>query len=509
MKKGIILFLLVLGIIFPISLIASDTIKIVEKSFSPKDTTIQAYTSSVNDLNHELTTNNNDSKVIVGHISKNGVKENLISAKLPPYNREIPVYDSLLNYIQQYDIYKSLVYPRPAIVIDSLSEEDLEFPKMNPLYMPMVFNTRHREFNIEWRKEEEPRNQIKSAFLDSLRMEFIAKRYIHDLNRKILLSIETQQIGRIIYDQKNLPEPEKLIYILDSGKPTTWTTPFKSNPKEKPNEYVLPTTEYNPWTLKGNAKLQFSQTYISPNWSAGGESNMAGLTSFHFVANYSDLKKVQFDNSFDVKIGLNTVSSDTLRNLNVSTNQLTILSKLGIKMRDNLYYSLSGEFDSQFLNNYTTNTMSLTSAFLSPAKLYVGLGVDYKKSNPKKGYALSVLLTPLTYKMNYLNDTKNFIVSSYGIKEGHHFGNELGSMLSATLGWKLSENMNWNSKFYYYTNFTYVDTEWENTLDICLDSHFSTQIYIHPKLDDRLARTPGQPLVQMQELLSFGFSYHW
>jgi hypothetical protein len=82
-------------------------------------------------------------------------------------------------------------------------------------------------------------------------------------------------------------------------------------------------------------------------------------------------------------------------------------------------------------------------------------------------------------------------------------------MLSATLSWKLSDNVNWTSKYYYYTDFTYVDTEFENTFDISLNSYFSTQIYVHPKLDDRLARIPGQSRLQMQELFSFGFSYHW
>jgi hypothetical protein len=61
----------------------------------------------------------------------------------------------------------------------------------------------------------------------------------------------------------------------------------------------------------------------------------------------------------------------------------------------------------------------------------------------------------------------------------------------------------------YYTNFSYVDAEWENTLDMILNYYFSTQIDLYPKLDDRLKRTPGEPLLQMQELLSFGLTYRW
>jgi len=234
---------------------------------------------------------------------------------------------------------------------------------------------------------------------------------------------------------------------------------------------------------------------------------MAGLTTLYLEANYADLKSIQFDNYIEAKIGLNTVSSDSLRNLNVSTDQLKMVTKLGVKMHNDFYYSLSGEFTTQFLNNYKANTMTLKSSFMSPAKLFIGLGVDYKKADKKKGYNLSVLLTPLTYKMSYLYDNVNLNTSSYGIDKGKHFGHELGSKLTSSLTWKFSDQIQWKSNYYYYTDFTYTDTDWENTLDMSLSRNLTASIYLHLKMDDRLDRDPGESLIQMQELFSFGLAY--
>ena len=412
----------------------------------------------------------------------------------------------LLDFILNYDINASKAYPKPARII--LPDEVLAFPKMSPLFMPLVFNSNHREYRITIRKRKEPLQDVKAPFLDSLRMNIRSEDFVHRLAQNILQNSETQQIGNIKYDQKNLPEPEQLVFHLNSIIQPVWSKPISKISEGNTHTKVLPKTPYKPWSKNGNMKLQFSQTYISPNWSKGGESNMAGLTTIFLEANYSNLKNVQFDNNLEAKIGLNTVLSDSLRKLNISTDQLKAITKLGVKMYNNWFYSLSGEFTTQFLNNYKSNTMKMTSSFLSPAKFFIGLGVDYKKTDKKKGYSLSVNLAPMTCKLNYLQNIENFNPSYYGIEDGKHLGSELGSKLTTTLTWKFSEKVQWKSKFYYFSDYTYIDSEWENTLDLNLNHFFTTTIFMHLKYDDRMESDPGQNLLQMQELLSFGMIYY-
>lgn len=420
---------------------------------------------------------------------------------------EVANTNILLLFIENYDINKHLVHPRTPRTFKP--NEVLDYPKMSPLFMPLVFNSQRRNYHLNPRESEEHDFYLNAKSMDSLRVVFQSNKYIRRLAQTILQNAEIEQIGQIQYDQKNLPQPEKLVYQLNSNKPPTWVKPVAPGTIAKADTKNLPKIPYNPWRKFGYSKLQLTQTYVSPNWSKGGESNMAGLAQVYLEANYRDSKNVAFDNSLDIKIGLNTVSNDTLRNLNVSTDQLRLLSKLGIRMYNDWYYTVSGEFTTQFLNNYKTNTWTMKSSLFSPAKLFVGLGIDYKKSNRKKGYDLSVLVTPLTLKMNYLYDIENFKPSNYGIDEGKHLGKELGSKIAANLTWTLSEQVKWTSKFYYYTDFTYVDSDWENTLDFSLNNNFTTSIYVHLKADDRLERAPGESLIQMQELFSFGMMYRW
>lgn len=419
----------------------------------------------------------------------------------------IPDYNPLLTYIQFYDIFKDRVFPLPPRQF--YEGEDLGYPKMSPLFMPLVLNYIQRDLKIQKTYNSESSYKITSNYVDSLMNRIFLDIYTMKLTKNILLNAEKELLAIIEYDKKELPEFEELIFYINGKKPST--TP-KVAPQVKmtdANTKIFARTEYRPWNKKGNSKLQFSQTYISPNWSKGGESNTAGLASIYLQANYNNLKNVQFDNNFEIKVGMNTVNSDTLRNFNISTDQIRAVSKLGIKMYNNWFYSLSGEFLTQMLNNYKKNTMTLKSSLLSPAKLFVSLGVDFKKSDNKKGYNLSVLLSPVTYKMNYLLDNVNLPTGSYGIETGKHFGHEIGSKISSTLSWKITDRIIWNSKIYYFTDFTYNDSEWENTFNLSLNNYLTTQFFVHLKIDDRLKRNPGEPLLQAQQLLSFGLAYWW
>jgi hypothetical protein len=418
---------------------------------------------------------------------------------------EMPAYNALLTYIQMYDIFKDKVIPRPPRVIED--NETLDFPGMNPLFMPLVFDYNKKDYRIIGNNDLPVNSLLKSEAVDSFIKMINEESYTRKITNDIMHKSETKYIGFIKYDQRTLPKPEKLIFQINGKKPETLVRQIPTFPVKQANTRNFPRAEYNPWSTGGYAKLQFSQTYISPNWSKGGESNMAGLASLYLEANYNNLKNIQFTNNFEIKVGLNTVTSDSLRNFNISTDQVRLASNLGIKMYNNWYYSLSSEFLTQILDNYQKNTMTLRSSLLSPAKLFISLGMDFKKSDKKVGYDLSVTLSPLTYKLNYLYDNVNLSPSSYGIVDGKHFGHELGTRISSNSNWKLTEKINWKSKFYYFTNFAYQDSEWENTLDLDINNYLSTQIFLHLKLDDRIERNPGDPLLQMQELLSFGFVY--
>jgi len=461
------------------------------------------------DILHQQGLTPGDSLLKGGHRAR-GLKKNLTSVKnskeqsMPEMTDPNPLLTNILLY--DPDMYR--VYPSEPRFIDF--EDIYSYLKPQTLFRPLVFGAIQPDLRLNKALRPVLDKTLMSSYTESLVRDWYYKAIASKAENDYMMALESANLHQIVYDVKDMPRPEQLVFTLHQEKPLIIdkAMPYSFGREEKKTGY-LPGLTYNPWSTRGNYKLHFSETYVSPNWSRGGESNMAGLASIYLEANYNNLKGVQFDNNVELKIGMNTVPSDTLRNLNVSTDQLRAVSKLGIRMKKDWYYSLSSEFTTQVLNNYKKNTMSLKSSFLSPARLFVSLGVDYKKSNNKKGYNLSVLLSPATYKMNYLYDNVNLNPASYGIESGKHFGSEIGSKVSSTLNWRFSERLNWKSKIYYFTDYTYVDSEWENTLDIMLNHYFSTQIFVHLKLDDRLQRQTGESLLQMQQLLSFGMTYYF
>ena len=103
---------------------------------------------------------------------------------------------------------------------------------------------------------------------------------------------------------------------------------------------------------------------------------------------------------------------------------MRLKTKFGYKAITHWYYTLSVDFETQLFSTYETNTNNLVSAFFSPAKLNVGLGMDYKYT--KGGCNLSVMVNPLNYSL-YAVASDRVDPTRFNIKEGHKTENEFGS----------------------------------------------------------------------------------
>lgn len=429
----------------------------------------------------------------------------VMSEQMLPFRGRREMSD-IMRYYARYDVMKNRVYPEPPRDFSNISQD--EYPPANPLFMPLVFDAFKEDMDmpeIEFLKDEE------NYYWFTEPEEIAASRYVHTMRKNLMHSIEREQLSKFDYCYYDIPAYERIDVTLEAKRPIQIDARPNMNinvVRHEPMHRIDP--EYTYWRFRGRMSTQMTQTYISQNWSSGGESNMSGLFSLYWKANYDDKKNIQFDNFIDWKIGMNTNSGDTLRGYNISTDQLQAVSKLGIKAVKNWYYSAQAEFITQTLTNYKTNTYTPKSSFLSPAKLFVSLGMDFKKTSRNNQHKISVLMTPLTYRMNFLMDTINFNPSSYGIDQGKRIGHEFGFKVTANYDWKISEDISWNSYLYYYSDFSYIDSEWKNTVNFKVNQYLSTQLFIHTKLNDReFKRGEGKKLVQLKEFLSFGVTYFW
>lgn len=264
----------------------------------------------------------------------------------------------------------------------------------------------------------------------------------------------------------------------------------------------------NWWVTGGNGSLQITQNYISDNWYKGGESTNALLSGLVLEANFDDRQRIEFENKLEIKLGFVTAPSDTVHKYKTNADLFRLNSKLGVKAFKNWYYTLAGEFKTQFFGNYKTNTNDMISNFLSPAQLDITLGMDFKQN--KKNYSLSLLGSPLAYTFMYISNDKITDPGAFNVDPGHKTANLFGSKFTGNLTWKIIPSIVWESKLEYFTTYDTVIASWENTFNFVLNRYLSTKLFVHARYDDGVTLTEdNKSYFQLQELLSFGLNYTW
>lgn len=266
------------------------------------------------------------------------------------------------------------------------------------------------------------------------------------------------------------------------------------------------------WLRTFDASLQFSQAYISPNWYQGGNSNL------NFIANiYYNVKlnptyhpKLLFEATMQYKLGINSAPDDSLRNYSISEDLLQLNSTFGIKAANHWYYSLTGQFKTQVLTSYVSNSRNLASAFLSPGELNLGLGMTYNYLSGKKKFSFDASISPLSYNLKMcIKPNDRLAHSAFGIDPDKSCAMKIGSSVEAKISWKIIDNITFNSRIFVFTDYGQVEADWENTLAMNINRYLTTQIYVHARYDTKTppVENADWKKLQLKEILSFGVSY--
>jgi hypothetical protein len=259
------------------------------------------------------------------------------------------------------------------------------------------------------------------------------------------------------------------------------------------------------WHYHGYSTYQMTQTAMSDNWYKGGENNMTIYSDQKLQIKRYDADKITtFESTIQLKLGFYYTKADTIHEMRVNDNQLSIDVKYGYKAWKRWYYSTSMTFKTPIFNFYPANSHTVKSAFLSPAELNVNVGMDYSYENKKKTVSYSLMLAPLSYYMKYVNNDK-VSVTQYGIDANHRVLNQLGSSLTSKLTWKICNSVEWSSRLYAFTSYDSFLGEFENTFTFRVNRYLSANVMLYPRIDDGTAYDPWQ----MKEMLTFGFNYVW
>lgn len=260
----------------------------------------------------------------------------------------------------------------------------------------------------------------------------------------------------------------------------------------------------SPWRRQANLSLQLTQNYATENWHQGAANAFAMLWAAKAFANYNK-GNLSWENNAEWRVGVSTVSGDTLRKMNTTDDIFQIYSKFGYQVHKHWYVSMFADFRTNFFPNFQKNSNHMNTTFLTPIRYNMGLGIDYK---PLKG--LSVNISPVTYKLTYaLNtDVERINVNELGIETGNNMLNEVGSSVRVEWKWRPLREIELETKFYFFTNYKKVETELEIDVDFYINKYMSAKILLHPRYDGTVeSTTDDKSRLQFKELISVGFAH--
>ncbi len=264
------------------------------------------------------------------------------------------------------------------------------------------------------------------------------------------------------------------------------------------------------WLHTFDGSVQFSQAYLSPNWYQGGNSNLNAIANifYNVKLNPAFHPNLIFETTVSYKLGANNAPDDSVHQYNISDDLLQINSKFGVRAARRWFYSVNVQFKTQLLNNYKKNSDELAAAFMSPGELNIGLGMTYAYQNPKKTLDFNASIAPGSYNLKTCTN-RRIDPTQFGIDAGKTYVNQYGSSAELTLKWKMAYNIEYFSRLFLFTNYEYMQGDWENTITFNISRFLTTRVYAHLRYD-----SGAQPVEnsrwhhwQLKEILSIGFAY--
>lgn len=388
----------------------------------------------------------------------------------------------------------------------------MEYDDFNPYpipatyFKPTVFDKLHilKPFGLDDNRQLAPG-------IDPLMTEWLTRADAHErLMERVRQRYIVEYPYLIQYDEAHLPEPPKK--FTATVDPATARILIREvvPTKEMPKTELEAKFGKKHWLKSFNANLQFSQAYVSPNWYQGGNNNLNALLNLYYNVklNTAFHPKWLFENTFQYKLGMNNAPDDELRDYNISEDIFQWNMTVGYKSAKRWYYSMSTQFKTQLLNNYSPNSTTLKAAFMSPGELNVGVGMTYNYSNPKKTFTFDASISPLSYNMKTCL-RKRMNETSFGIEEGRKTVSEYGSSAEGKLQWQMCDNISLRSRLFVFSDYDYIQSDWENTLMFTINRFLTTQIYVHMRYDSNSPTVEDSDWhkFMLKEILSFGFTY--
>ena len=256
----------------------------------------------------------------------------------------------------------------------------------------------------------------------------------------------------------------------------------------------------NGWKLNGTFIMNMNQGALS-NWVAGGEQNVLGVNSiFNYAINFRHGKNT-WDNYFDLALGFqNATSFGKFRKID---DRIDVTSKYGHLINHHWYLGVLTNFNSQSLAGYDYSVAPKNekiSNFLTPGKIILSPGLDYKTAN-----RFSLFISPVTVRWILKNDPDFFNMAKFGVDSARKVNTEFGAFVTAKFNASFTKWAAYSSRIDLFSNYKRrpqnVDVLMNNLLTMKFTKIFATNFSLDLVYDDDVKKR-----LQLKEILGIGLT---
>ena len=328
-------------------------------------------------------------------------------------------------------------------------------------------------------------------------------------NRDVMNYAITHSPEVVLYNAQKLPEPPKEFVSVVDPKTRMLKIEERDIKSGLGVDAKREKVNVHNWLHTFSGSLHFSQSYVSENWYQGGNNNLNMISNINYglKLNQNLHPKLLYELTVQYKLGINSAPDDELRDYSINEDLFQLVTKFGLKATKKFYYSMGLQFKTQLLQSFHSNTWDLGSSFLTPGELNAGIGMTYSTKNKRGNASFDASLSPLSYNMKICRATHKISPTTFGIEEGKHLGHEIGSSGECKFSWAITRNISLNSRLFVFSDYSYIQGDWETTIDLAVNKFISTRIYAHLRYDDSADIDKAWRYWQFKEVFSFGLQY--
>ena len=257
--------------------------------------------------------------------------------------------------------------------------------------------------------------------------------------------------------------------------------------------------EKDGWKKAGTFIITINQGALR-NWAGGGEQNTLGVTTLlNYNINHKK-GKITWSNYFDIALGFQNASS--FGRFRKVDDRIDITSKVGYEFTKKFFTAFLVNFNSQALvgYNYTDTANIKISNILTPGKLLISAGIDFR---PDKTFSL--FISPVTTRFIFKRDYDFYFQDKFGVQPYHKAYTEVGAFATAKYAKKINSWAAYTGRLDLFSNYKRkaenVDVLFTNLLTMKFNKWFATNISVDVVYDDDVLQK-----TQLKEILGVGLT---